>query len=51
VRLSALQAGRHLTLGKFLVPTEKSFDLIGNRTRDIPACNKVPQPTMLPRAP
>jgi hypothetical protein len=31
--------------------TEKSNDLIGNRTRDIPACSIVPQPTMLPRAP
>ena len=24
---------------------------IGNRTRDLPACNAVPQPTALPRAP
>jgi hypothetical protein len=30
---------------------EKSNDLIGNRTRDIPACSIVPQPTTLPRAP
>jgi hypothetical protein len=29
---------------------EKSND-IGNRTRDLPACSIVPQPTMLPRAP
>jgi hypothetical protein len=29
---------------------EKSNDLIENRTRDIPACNIVPQPTMLPPA-
>jgi hypothetical protein len=28
---------------------EKSNDLIGNRTRDIPACGIVPQPTTLPR--
>jgi hypothetical protein len=26
-------------------------DLIGIRTRDLPACNIVPQPTTLPRAP
>jgi hypothetical protein len=26
-------------------------DLIGNRTRDLPACIIVPQPTTLPRAP
>jgi hypothetical protein len=27
---------------------EKSSDLIGNRTCNLPACNMVPQPTMLP---
>jgi hypothetical protein len=26
---------------------EKSNDLIGNRTRDLPACSVVPQPTTL----
>jgi hypothetical protein len=30
---------------------KKSSDLIWNRTRDIPACSTVPQPTMLLRAP
>jgi hypothetical protein len=30
---------------------EKSNDLIGNRTRDLPACSIVPQPTTLPCAP
>jgi hypothetical protein len=30
---------------------EKSNYLIGNRTRDLPACSIVPQPTTLPRAP
>jgi hypothetical protein len=30
---------------------EKSNDLIGNRTRDLPACSVVPQPSTLPRAP
>jgi hypothetical protein len=29
---------------------ENSNDLIGNQTRDLPACNIVPQPTMLPHA-
>jgi hypothetical protein len=28
-------------------PTEKSNDLIGNRTRDLPACSIVPQATTL----
>ena len=28
-----------------------SFGPIGNRTRDLPACNAVPQPTAPPRAP
>jgi hypothetical protein len=30
---------------------EKSNDLIGNWTRDLPACSIVPQPTTLPLAP
>jgi hypothetical protein len=29
----------------------EKFHLIGTRTRDLPACSIVPQPTMLPRAP
>jgi hypothetical protein len=33
------------------MPIEKSNDLIGNRTRDLPACSILPQPTTLPRAP
>jgi hypothetical protein len=28
---------------------EKSNGLTGNRTRDLPACGIVPQPSMLPR--
>jgi hypothetical protein len=32
--------------------TQKKFnDLMGNRTRDLPACSIVSQPTTLPRAP
>jgi len=30
---------------------KKSNDIVGNRTRDIPACSAVPQPTAPPRAP
>jgi hypothetical protein len=30
---------------------EESDDLIGNRTRDLPACSIVSQPTTLPHAP
>jgi hypothetical protein len=30
---------------------KKSNDLIVTRTRDLPACTLVPQPTTLPRAP
>jgi hypothetical protein len=30
---------------------EKSNDLIWNRTRDLPACITVPQPTTVPRSP
>ena len=29
---------------------KKSSDTIGNRTRDLPACSAVPQPTASPRA-
>ena len=30
---------------------KNSRDTIGNRTRDLPACSAVPQPTALPHAP
>ena len=30
---------------------KNSSDNVGNRTRDVPACNAVPQPTAPPRAP
>ena len=29
---------------------KNSNDIIGNRTRDLPACSAVPQPTVPPRA-
>jgi len=32
------------------MPTKNSIDTIGNRTRDLPACSAVPQPTAPPRA-
>jgi hypothetical protein len=65
VRLSALRTGRPLPPGIFLVEAEsipglsavgrirsieKSNDLVGNRTRDLPTCSIVPQPTTPPRA-
>ena len=34
-----------------LMSMKNSNDTIGNRTRDLPACSAVPQPTALPRAP
>jgi hypothetical protein len=63
VRLSALRAVHPLPPGRFLVliislsrsaagrnrSVEKSDDLMWNRTRPLPACSVVPQPTMLPR--
>jgi hypothetical protein len=30
---------------------KNSYDKIGNRTRDLPNCSAVPQPTVPPRAP
>jgi len=33
------------------MPMKKSIGTIGNRTRDLPACSAVPQPTAPPRAP
>jgi hypothetical protein len=50
VRLSALRAGPGAILRlELLGKLKKSNDLIGNRTRDLPACSIVPQPTKLPR--
>jgi hypothetical protein len=67
VRLSALRAGSPLPPGRFLVlisvrgwlhngdgrirSVEKSSDLIANRTRNLPACSVVTQPTTLPGGP
>ena len=34
-----------------IVSMKNSKDKIGNRTRDLPACSAVPEPTALPRAP
>jgi hypothetical protein len=47
-RLSRPQG--HSAAGR-IRPIEKSSDLIGNRTRDLPNCSVVPQPTTLPHAP
>jgi hypothetical protein len=62
VRLSALRAGHPLALQEdswysFLLEAEstpgpqRKIYLVGTRTRDLPACSIVPQPTTLPRAP
>jgi len=47
VRLSALRTGRSAT--KRIMSMKNSNDTIGNRTRDLPPCNAVPQPTAPPR--
>jgi hypothetical protein len=48
-RLSRPQGYNALLEG--LSQLKKSNDFIVNRTRDLPACSIVPQPTTLPRAP
>jgi hypothetical protein len=48
LRLSRAQG--HNAAGR-IRSIEKSSDLIGFRTRDLPASSIVPQPTTLPRAP
>jgi hypothetical protein len=50
VRLSALRTDRHSAAGR-IMSMKNSNDTIGNRTRDLPACSAVPQPTAPPRAP
>ena len=47
-RLSQPQG--HSAAGRIL-SMKNSNDTIGNRTRDLPACRAVPQPTAPPRAP
>jgi hypothetical protein len=47
-RLSLLQG--HSAAGR-IRSTEKSHNLIGNRTRDLTACSIMSQSTVLPRAP
>jgi hypothetical protein len=46
---SALRTG-HLYLHKRIMIMKNSNDIIGNRTRDLPACSSVPQPTASPRS-
>jgi hypothetical protein len=40
----------HSTAGR-IMSMKNSVDTIGNRTRDLPTCSSVPQPTALPRVP
>ena len=47
-RLSRSQG--HSAAGR-IMSMKNSNDIIGNRTRDLPACSAVPQPTALRRAP
>jgi len=47
-RLSQPQG--HSAAGR-IMSMKNSNDTIGNRTRDLPTCSAVPQPTALPRAP
>ena len=47
-RLSQPQG--HSVAGR-IMSMKKSNDPIGNRTRDLPACNAVPQPTASPHTP
>jgi hypothetical protein len=49
VLISVSQPQGHSSAGRIRL-TEKSSDFMGNRTRDLPACNIVPQPTTLLRA-
>ena len=35
-------------MAKRIMPTKNSSDNIGNRTRDLPVCSAVPQPTAPP---
>jgi hypothetical protein len=47
-RLSQPQG--HSAAGR-IISMKNSIDTIGNRTRDLPTCSAVPQPTAPPRAP
>jgi hypothetical protein len=53
--LDDLKKSKFLTLQGLeleeLSTLKKSYDLIGNRILDLPACSLVPEPTTLPRAP
>jgi hypothetical protein len=46
---SALRTGR-LYLPKRIMAMKNSIDTIGNRTRDLPTCSSLPQPTASPRS-
>jgi hypothetical protein len=46
----SLYSFRHSAAGR-ITSIKNSNDTIGNRTRDLPACSAVPQPTAQPRVP
>ena len=50
VLISLSRPQGHSAAGR-VVSMKNSNDTIGNRTRDLPACSVVPQPTVLPHAP
>jgi hypothetical protein len=50
VLISVSRPQGHSAAGRFR-SIEKANDFIGTRTRGLPACSIVPQPTTLPRAP
>ena len=49
-RLRLSQPQGHSAAGR-IMSIKNSNDTVGNRTRDLPTCGAVPQPTAPPRAP
>jgi hypothetical protein len=46
-----MAAFTHISVTGRIMSIKNSNDTIGNRTRDLPVCIAVPQPTAPPRAP
>jgi hypothetical protein len=49
--LKLITTDPHAFLRRSLALMKNSNDTTGNRTRDLPTCSAVPQPTALPRGP